>query len=332
MTKNNTIVAQGGIVTLDIYLYEYQGGGLIAPDSLPTFSIFDPSDNEVLADTNSTLIDVGHYTASYTLPSNAEISSGWYITWNASVNGNPVLNTKETFSVIASGEAGFDVVDTKIIISDEWLNKIKTVIAYPLTDNLILDDSQIKELCVSNALIQYFSRFPLKDFTKVTISNSASIDFPDELTYGVLDVRVTQRDQGSSGFWDTYRYNQLGGTTSGSRSYGIKGYNPNGLRQVAMDERMLANTLQTTYSDTRYEIHNRKVNVNTTTNGDLSITWAKSSYNFEDVDFNKKLDVIALCQSYLLSHLADSTSIISDGNLSLSINSSDLKSRADESY
>ena len=323
------VVAQGGEVTLDIRFYEYSGGPIIDTDVLPTYSIKDPNGTEVATSTG-TKISTGYYKATYTIPVVGEISDNWSIDWTAIINGSVVLSTTENFTVVLSGSVEFS---SDVLISDTWLNQIKKVIAYPLTDELLLADGQLKELCVFNALHQYFSRFPLKSYYAEQISSDSIIDFPNDNVYGVLDARIVNSGMtgsGSNSFWSTWRFNQSG--AGGTGSYGIKGYNPNGLQQQRTLEMELHNSMESQYTGSNVRISESDRNISITTNktGELNITWASYSLDFEKVKFNQQLDVIKLSQAYLLEHLSDTTSIMEDSNLSVSINSSDLKSRAEE--
>jgi len=225
-----------------------------------------------------------------------------------------------------------------ITIDSEFLNEVKLVLAYPSVDNVILTDTEIKALCIWPAMQQYFVKWPIRTYYEGNVSTSTIIDFEEDETFGVLDVRVVSQGLTSgsgNSFWDMVRYQAIGGGASrkSTGAYGIPGYNPSGYRQQNMEQIALQKTMQRVYSTTKYRVSlsERKVYVNvTSSSGVLNITWANYSVDFDDVKFGKQRDVIKLAQANMLDHLADTTSIISDSTMDISINYSDLRSRADE--
>jgi hypothetical protein len=103
-----------------------------------------------------------------------------------------------------------------ITISQDWLDKIKSIAAFPSASMLLLDDDQIKSFCISRALQDYFTKFPLKAEYQTSTNAESTYDFPDAYTIGVLDCRVV--DMGmvggtGSSFWDILQYNTLSGNT-----------------------------------------------------------------------------------------------------------------------
>jgi len=72
----------------------------------------------------------------------------------------------------------------------------------------------------------------------------------------------------------------------------------------------------------------KEIKVYSTANGMLNITWAKHSENFQDVHFQFINDVIDLSKARLLDHLADTSGILSDTNLEITINAEALKDKA----
>lgn len=224
-----------------------------------------------------------------------------------------------------------------ININNDYLNEIKLILAYPSVDNVILTDEQIKSFCVWPAMQAYFVKFPKKTYHEHTISTSAVVDFDSINTYGVMDVRVVARGLTSgsgNSFWDLVKFQAIGAGVSKkfSGAYGIQGYNPSGYVQQNMADIQLHKTMMGAYSTTKYrvELAERKVYVNTSTTGVLNITWANYSDNFDDIAFGKQRDVLKLAQANMLDHLADTTSIVTDSSMDISINSSDLQSRAEE--
>lgn len=227
-----------------------------------------------------------------------------------------------------------------ITISTENLNQVKKILAFPSTDQLLLDDDQIKEFAVLPAMTDYFIKFPIKERKQYNTGGTVEsvFDFPDDMTHGVLDARVT--DAGivtgtGTSFWDMVYFQQLSGGSlmgGGQGAYGIKGYNPNNVIQTRDQQRMAYKSYQNTYMTVSYDVdeENKKVNIYTTVAGLINITWAKHSDSFEAIKYNRKFEVIKLAQAYLLDHFADTFDILSDNALDLTINVEALKSRSQE--
>jgi len=227
-----------------------------------------------------------------------------------------------------------------ITITTEDLNQVKKVLAFPSADNLLLEDPDILEYAVRPAMVDYFIKFPIKERVQSSTGGTSVVvlDFPDEFTHGVVDVRLTDvgivTGTGTS-FWDLVYFQQLSGGSlmgGGSGAYGIRGYNPNNLIQTRDTQRAAYKSYQNTYMTVRYDVdeENRKVTIYTTTAGNVNVTWAKHSDSFNAIKYNRKYEVIKLSQAYLLDHFADTFSILSDSSLDLSINVEAIKNRSQE--
>jgi len=227
-----------------------------------------------------------------------------------------------------------------ITITTEDLSQVKKILAFPSADNLLLEDDQIKEYAITPAMSDYFIKFPIKERVQSSTGGTSvvSLDFPDEFTHGVVDIRLTDvgivTGTGTS-FWDLVYFQQLSGGSlmgGGQGAYGIRGYNPNNLIQTRDTQRAAYKSYQNTYMTVRYDVddENRKVIIYTTTAGYVNVTWAKHSDNFNAIKYNRKYDVIKLSQAYLLDHFADTFSILSDSSLDLSINVEAIKNRSQE--
>lgn len=227
-----------------------------------------------------------------------------------------------------------DFVYNPISISDEWLLQVKKVLAYPKIDTLILTDDQIKQFAVFPALTQYFTRFPIKSTVEIYSNDLYTVPFPDAYTFGLLDCRVvdigTIGGTGSS-FWDIIAYQRMG-ILGNVRSYGKRGYNPNALYQQRLMLQQAMKSQQNLLVTIKFNVDypNRKVIVYSSTTGKINITWAKYSDSFDDVLYQRKLDVIQLAQASLLDHVADTFGIISDNSLDININVEALRTRASD--
>jgi hypothetical protein len=177
-----------------------------------------------------------------------------------------------------------------ITIDIKYLNQIKKVLAFPGVDELLLNDTQVKELIISPVLEQYFTKFPRRAEETRQINGEVFIPFPDDQTFGVLDCRVTDIGMvgGTGGsFWDIIAFQTSGGSISvnGTGAYGRKNYNPSGLLYQKDMQRQKFKSQQNTYTTikSRVDIDNRQLICYTSISGQLNITWAKYSENFADV-------------------------------------------------
>lgn len=225
-----------------------------------------------------------------------------------------------------------------ILIDEVDLWQIKKVLAFPDANNLLLSDDQIKIFCIYPALQEYFRKFPVEQEYQTPINGELILNFPDELTFGVKDGRVT--DLGIIGgtgtqFWDLVYYQQVMQTSvfrKGSGAYGIKGYNPNGINQLRDLQRYNMKSYQNLYTTIKFKVdyQNRTANCYSSQAGVLNLVWAKYSNNFNDVKYTYKPFVYMIAQAYLLEHLSDTAGILSDAALDVTINIDALKSRAQE--
>jgi len=327
--KNTEYGIPGQTITLDVTFRLYTNGPAVDPDSIPTYTILDPEET-VLTTGSGNKVSTGYYTATYEIPVTAVISKRYKIIWEASVNGVLVEDNWEYFQVISP-----ETIIEDILISNTYLNQIKSVLAYPSSSNILLTDSQIKDLCIAPAMREYFTRFPLKQFEEYSFSEQLILDFPDSSTFGVLDLRVVEKgllaSTGTS-FWDVIRY-QLTGINLSGGTYNQRYYNPNGLNYQKLTQLQQMQSLNNAFMNFNFNVdyENKKVYIYGNSSGKVNITWAKYGNDFDNqVKYNFKNDVIKLAQAKLLYHLADTASIVSDSNLELSINADALKARASE--
>lgn len=321
----------GGTVTLDVTFKEYDSGPLVDPDTTPTVSIKNPLDVEVETGVG-VKVSVGKYTYTYNIPTNAQVSSQWTITWNAEINGVPVPDSWEYFSVIPAGSAEFG---DSIIISTNHLNRIKKVLVYPKAQQIILNDPEIKELCIFPAMEEYFAKFPIKTFSSHVMGAGAELDldFPESFTFGATDIRFVGKEgssgAGGSSFWDIYKHKMSRGGIYG----GAYGTNFNFGSNRTVNQEQAKQTMHTVSNigtfRRRVDLAARKVRLFANASCTANITWAKYSLNFSDVKFERINDVIWLCQANLLEHFAQTTQIVSDNNAAKTIDASTIMSNAD---
>ena len=99
---------QGGSATLDIWIYEYEGGPLKDPDGYPATepkaNVYDPFGTLTYSGL-ATRLAQGHYEYTFGIPLTAEVSPGWRIVWDFTINGGtlPVEQRTEYFEVLSAG-------------------------------------------------------------------------------------------------------------------------------------------------------------------------------------------------------------------------------------
>jgi hypothetical protein len=225
-----------------------------------------------------------------------------------------------------------------VSIDSKYLMLIKRIIAAPMIDVLLLEDDQIKDLIIFPVLQKYFAKFPLKEEQELSINGELKIPFPDEFTFGVLDCRVVDigllPGSGTS-FWDLVMFQNttsMGSSMKGTGAYGVNGYNPSGLLYQRDIERQKFKSQQNLYTTikSRVDYENKQLIVYSSITGALNITWAKYSNNFDSVMYERRDDVIKLCQAELLDHLVDAASILSDSGLEVNINIDALRTRSED--
>lgn len=230
-----------------------------------------------------------------------------------------------------------------ILIENKYLNQIKVCLAFPKEDNLLLDDSQIKELCVEPALREYFTKFPIRETQSVYkgTDSSVTVPFPDNYTFGVVDCRMVDVGNTTFGtgsdFWNIVAFNTFGGgnvTTNGKygSAYGQPNYNPNGLLETRELYRNRMKSNQNQYTTIKFipDFNKREVYVYSNQCGNVNITWTKFSEDFSSVKFQYINDVVDLAKARLMNHFADTAGIITDSNLEITINVDALTSKATE--
>jgi hypothetical protein len=219
-----------------------------------------------------------------------------------------------------------------MIISDQDYYEILTEIGYPVLqqDDLEFTKQQIEDYFIFPALRLFFTWFPKTEIQSTFVASDFSIDFPDENTYGVIDARIntsiTSDGRTSSPFINSLYFKQ---TTSGYNMYGTG--NDYGVRDASYLERSFNKTVNNSIRVKRLDVDtvNKKLTGYTTINGELIITWAKFSNNFDDVPFIRKTDVINLAKSNVLKGFAMLRSQL-NSDVGVEFNTSEFLSRSQD--
>lgn len=217
-------------------------------------------------------------------------------------------------------------------ISDKEYFEIISELGYPAVQegDLEFTREQIEDNFIFPALREFFVWFPKTEVQSVHVSSEFSIDFPDEYTYGVADARINSAVTGDgrigSPFIDSMYFQQ---TRSGMRMYGTP-YDY-GVTEAKFLERAYSKAAMNNMRVKRMDVDavNKKFNGFTNINGELIVTWAKYSDNFDDVPFTRKTDVIELAKSKVLRGFALLRSQL-DSDIGVALNTSEFMSRASD--
>ena len=336
--ENNIVIARSETGYFEIFIKTDSNGDFVTPDAVPTYKIYSPS-NVQLATGTASLVSKGVYSATWLVPVGAVVSNAYYIRWSINVNG--IAHTvDELFTVVATKEyEGYVSTQSNIIVPENYMRQIKSCIGYPLQDNIVLDDNQIKDLCIERALKKYFIKFPIEVIYDFIVSGAVTeVSFPDDDTFGILDIGVINRgfagDISTSGFWSVYAFNNL---YSPKKAWNVGKYKTpyqfsmNGYGDYETNLQVLGSYFNKATINYNVDIKNRKVSVFSEIQGNCQIKWAKKSNNFSYVSYEQIENVILLSQAYLLEHLAD-TAGITDNPDDEKINAESLREKANDRF
>jgi len=226
---------------------------------------------------------------------------------------------------------------SNIIINESDFKRIKSKIGYPLLDKVILEDSDLKELCIKPALEEYFRWFPKTDRYQTSVNGEFEVPFPDVYTFSTLDVRMTNSLANITGSLTGNRIadilvgNQYSKTTTYGGAYGTR-YNFNGSDRAREMDITLRNMKISRRENQRavVDLANRKVVGYAGAATKLSIIWAKFSYNFSEIRFERKEEAIELSQAFVLNHIADVFGMIKNNNLDIDVNVDTMRAQAEK--
>lgn len=338
--KNQEWGLRGQVINLDVEFFATYGGPLVDPNPFPSFTIYDPT-NALAYSGTPQKVAVGQYVAQFPIPQSAMISDEWKIVWNATVNNVPVNNVVEYFRVVEEQPSPLAQFDLPVV-PDLVLAQIKSIIQFPIVEELVLDDEEIRAYCIQPAMQEYYTKFPVFKEAQYSITGHIEVAFPTPETFGVADARIVNRSGGAgsagrSQFWNIISYQSMNGNyrglksgTLGGGNYGTR-FNFNGLSQQAWGSRQTFDSIMnTTSSYTKIDPYERKVKAYSEVGASLYIKWAMWSLNFADVRYSYQQDVIKLAQASLAEYLARSAEIMSNTNIENQVNADALKTKAGE--
>lgn len=217
-------------------------------------------------------------------------------------------------------------------IENKEYKEIIMEVGYPIVseDDLEFSREDIEDLMIFPAMREFFIWFPLTEFQSLQITDSFEVDFPDDKTFGIVDARINSNISGGSLTASPF-INELLITQrmESSRMYGTR--NDYGMMEARRMQKSYAQTAQNSIRarDIRVDEQNKKVFGYSTIQGELVITWAKYSDNFNDIPYRRKQEVIDLAKANVLRAFGMLRGQL-DTDTGVSFNEGDMISRADD--
>lgn len=199
-----------------------------------------------------------------------------------------------------------------LTIPDNIYNRIMTCVGFPIIseDDLGVPKEFIVDNLITPAVQMYYKFFPIRERQLVAIGMQFSIDFPDDLTIGVLDARLNSNMLGAA---ITPTQNPLINdmnisVVSQGGARGMWGtHNDYGYSQVRIGKSMERQSIIENTRTFRFSVdeNNRKVDGFSNIAGWVQITWAKMSEDWAKVSFRRQEEVIDLAKSYVLQYFGE---------------------------
>jgi len=219
------------------------------------------------------------------------------------------------------------MININITDEDQLLNEILLHVGYPVLDytkDLPYSKDQIKTLFIWPAMREFFIHWPKRHIEEYPVVGNYSFDFPDDTTFGVLDARMNTNavSSGTNFSTDPLAYTRNLSQVQGGVGRGKYGtpYNYDSTRSF-YSRRAEYQGAKNAEAITRYDLDqiNKKLSGYSNVGGRMTVTWAKFSYNWDEIPFDKLEDCIKLASSNLMKAW---------GSL-LSMQSSDLSNELD---
>lgn len=209
-------------------------------------------------------------------------------------------------------------------------NFILKAVGYPVVkeEDLEYNKEEILTYIIEPVVRSYFSWFPITE-TESHYVGAADFEFPfpSDDTFGVVDVRLNPNNS-TIGVSSSPFLNAMNFHIGSRKKYGTD-------YDYGMEE---AYYLKHSYDLSRIDDlralkvevdkNNRKVKGFANDNGELIITWAKSSNDFNKIPFDRKNEVLQLCQAELMRSIALIRSQLDPGT-GVTLNTDEFISRAD---
>lgn len=223
-----------------------------------------------------------------------------------------------------------------ITVPDNIYQRILTCIGYPIVQesDMGLTEDQILDLLILPPLKNvYYKWFPVLERKDYDTAAQFEVDFPDEQTFDVIDIRLVWQGVGGVGKTGNPLLDQLNIKVKGQSRNKWDTGNDYGYTQVYYTEQAYSRArIQNVKALKQWiDYENRKVKGHTNATGKISITWAKWSNNWSGVRFKFEEDVIKLCQSYILQYFGNLLNQ-GTGDLPTELNGDQMIDRAETLY
>jgi len=218
--------------------------------------------------------------------------------------------------------------ETPLIIPDSAIKRIMADLGAPILDvreDLLIDDTMIKELFITPAIQMYFTYWPLKLKEEYQINGQTDIPFPNDQVFGVSETRVALMQQnaqyGNNPFINEVIRRQVSSFNSYGRTpYGRDPYMTPGVLIKEQTEQLSYITLRKA-GNFNLDLANRRLWGFSNVAGNLIIDWAMWSKNWADIRFEHIEDVIKVCKMYALEFVGgirqqsdSNTGVTADGS------------------
>ena len=219
--------------------------------------------------------------------------------------------------------------DAPLIVPDSAIRRIVASLGAPILDakeDLLLDDSIIKDLFITPALQMYFTYWPLKMKMEYPINGQTDIPFPEDRVFGVSEARVALLQQvsqyGKNPFINEIIKRQVSSFSSYGRTpYGRDPYVTTGTLIKEQAEQLSYITLRQAGSF-NIDVAGRRLWGFSSVSGNLIVDWALWSKDWADIPFGHVEDVIKVCKMYALEFVGGlrgqsdpNTGVTADGSL-----------------
>jgi len=202
-----------------------------------------------------------------------------------------------------------------ILIDEEILNEIKTIIGFPLVqieDTEIENDENLKQLVVYSALREYFIRFPVTYSQDYMIGNGNFTLTADVSIENIFNAvcklnSSTGYALNPNGLYNQNNFSISKNVTIGSSNAYIGGVGDYDLTSATYMKRVEGNSITNSYKSFRYDFDRKtknKVTGYSNTQGKVEVQWMCYSYDVNDVMYELQSTFIKYCQGLLLQNLA----------------------------
>src|SRR5208282_1440973 len=225
----------------------------------------------------------------------------------------------------------------KVIIPDHYYNMILTSVGVPIIsiEDLTggkMSDNDIKNFLIFPAMQLYFRFFPKINIQEYMISTVFSFPFPNDNTFGVRDARLNTQLIGGGMVYNNPFIDELFVQRTLSRSigkYGTKNsYDFTESKITEMMERQGAMESNKAFT-CRPDPTTRTLSGFTNVIGKLKVSWAEFSQDWNDIRFERRLEVVDLARAYVLRFFGDLRKQVS-GGMPAELTGDDFLAKADK--